>query len=220
MWIKNSLKSEMNEIVSFARNMYLTSLSMIPTKELDVNVLGWVTTMEVVGVYKIAKNFLAALWSFVDSVSLVCYPKIAELVHKKENRELQHFVILIRKVMLSVGVVLFLAGYIVVPMAIELLFDSNSDISGALFQIMSLGILIWAPFVWLNPLVLASGKADIMARSALLTALFLIILYPLAIVFYGGYGGAVITALSSPLTILFIYIPANRALNVSSLFKL
>jgi len=218
MVIRSALGADSKELVNFTKHMYLTSLSMVPTKELDVNILGWLTTMEVVGLYKIGKNFLAAIWSFIDAVYLVCYPKISYFVHNKQMLELKVFLILLRKAMFFMGVFLYFTGFLIVPHAINVFYGLNSDLSGDLFKIMSLGVLIWAPFVWLAPLVLAHGRADIISKGALLTAALLVFLYPVFIFCWGAYGGAIITALVSPLTVLLTYIPASKKLNLSPFF--
>ncbi len=209
------LKEEMTEVCVFSKHMYLSSLSMVPTKELDVNILGWVASMEVVGVYKVAKNFLAALWSFLDAVNLVCYPKISKLIHYGLGSELKEFILALTKYMFIAGIMLFILGFVGVPYALSIFFDNIGEEAASLFQIMSIGILFWAPFVWLNPFILASGRADVIAKGAMLAATVMIFLYPIFIVLFGSYGGAIINAISSPLTIFLIYKPLQDKIKMA-----
>jgi len=157
---------ERHRPMKFVRRNYFINLLSLPTKELDTVVLGAFATLEGVGVYRMAKNFMNAVWAVADPLHLVIYPELARLWHSDSRRQVFHF---IRKI--SVGLVLLalaiiVVSYPVVPYIIEVLVGAGFEESPTLFMIMVLSIIVWMPLCWIHPLFLASGRNDLSLRAA------------------------------------------------------
>ena len=99
-----SLKENYKGAAIMLRRLHLSSIASIPQKELDITILTVFSSPESIGIYRVAKNFVVALWAFVDGISLVIFPKITEL-HLKDNfTELRSMII---KLSLYTSLVLF-----------------------------------------------------------------------------------------------------------------
>ena len=198
------------EMRKFVTNTYLLSLTMIPTKDLDTNILGIFAPLHVVGVYKIAKSFMSAVWTVSDPIFLVVYPELARLWTRRAFGELRAFI----KRIVVVGGVSALAAYLVafatVPAIIVKLLGAGYAPAGSLFRWMTWGVVIWGPLVWVNPLLMAAGRPDLVLKSSLGTALATLALFWLVIPHAGALGAGIVSALATPIVLSFAIILGRR----------
>jgi len=192
-------------IKSFVKNSYFTSVSSIPTKELDISILGFYATPEVVGVYRMSKNFSAALWAFVDQIVLIVYADFARKFAQKN-------LLSIKKTIGVIGcssIVLFLVGwttaYIYLDNIIIFLLGEVYVDSVKLFLIIFAGAFIWGPLVWAAPLALTLNKPQIIFKASLLASILLVFLFFILTYYFGVLGTAIIYSLS-PILVSIILI--------------
>jgi O-antigen/teichoic acid export membrane protein len=193
------LKSYFGEMIRFAWNMYLFSLSSIPIKELDVIILGWFTSKEVVGLFKMAKNFMSAIWTICDPVFLVIYPELSKLWAQKNYRALRRLIFHLTKIMGIGGLILFAAAVITVPILITTLLGGEFHASSSMFLAMVWSVLFWAPLIWVNPLLFAAGRPSLSLCASTLNSLTVIILYLVFIPLGGGLAAAFVYGIHTPL---------------------
>ncbi len=205
------LAQRKNEIGRFAWNTYLLSLTKVPIQELDVIVLGWLTSHNVVGVYKVAKNFAIALWTMADSVYFVVYPEIAKLWTKRKINDLSSFVKRLTVLVGAVGSIAFSITFLIVPYFIQLIMGQEYAQAGILFRWMSWGILVWAPLIWVPPLLAAADRPDLNFKSSLIVAMATFALLPFTVVSWGATGAALVYALKAPLLMTLLLSFGKRA---------
>jgi O-antigen/teichoic acid export membrane protein len=195
------LKERLREMGRFVLNSYVASVSSIPTKDLDVNVLGLFTSAEGVGIYKMAKNFVSALWAASDPILYVIYPDLARLWARKEIPAIRAFV---KRLVVSLGaggVSFYVLTYFVVPMFIDAVLGGKFKGSGETFRYMAWFIVFWMPLIWVNPLFLAAGRSKLMMISSLTGNVIVLLLYILFIPRFGINGAAVAYAMGTPLSL-------------------
>lgn len=184
------LQARFAEMRSFALNMYGVSLAAIPTRDLDVNLLGSFSTASVIGTYKVARDFMAAIWQVSDPLLFVVYPEIAKLWTNKQFAMLRQFV---RQSVVGLGaaaVLLFATAYFAVPIFIERTLGPQFAEGGYYFRWMIWCILIWMPLLWVNPLLMAAGRANLFFRATLVASSVILIVDLLLIPRWGGDGAA------------------------------
>lgn len=189
------------ELRRFVTNTYLLSLTMVPTKDLDVNVLGLFVPLQVIGVYKLAKSFMSAVWTISDPIFLVIYPELARLWTRKAYGEIRIFLRRIALIAGSSGVILYLAACLIVPFVIVRLMGPSFAAAGPLFCWMTWGLCFWAPLVWLNPLMMAAGRPDLLLRASILAGIITALLYAVAVPLGGATAAATVSSFANPLVL-------------------
>lgn len=196
------LAERRTEIRKFVTSTYVLSLTMIPTKDLDLNLLGLFVPLQVVGVYKIAKSFMSAVWTISDPIFLVVYPELARLWTRRAMDEMRGFVKRITAVVGVSALLAYLGACIVVPIVIVQLMGEEFAGAGSLFRLMTWGLVFWAPFVWVNPLLLAAGRPDLVLKASLVGGILTLLIYFVAIPRWGAAGAAFVTALVNPIVLV------------------
>jgi O-antigen/teichoic acid export membrane protein len=196
------LHPRFKEIVKFVLNRYAASLIGIPTKSLDINLLGKFTSLEVVGLYRIAKNFTSAIWQLSDPAFYVIYPELAKLQQKKATPLLKLFIRRITLLCGLAGIVLTAVSVVAVPRVIDTFMGAGFGEAGQLFQLMVWSVLFWMPLLWVNPLLLSAGRPDLSLRATLFGSLATLLLLACLIPLWGGRGAALAYGMSVPLTLV------------------
>ncbi len=197
------LRPRLAEIARFARSLYFLSLTGIPTKELDVNILGYFAPLHVVGTYKIAKNFMTGVWALADPTLFVVYPELARMWSRKDLAAVKVFVHRLTAILGVCGVVIFVGAFAVIPRMIQYVLGNAFHQSGVIFCAMLWPVLIWFPLQWVNPLLMAAGRPDLTLRAAIAESVIVTIMYFLVIPKLGAIGAACVYALATPLVLLF-----------------
>jgi O-antigen/teichoic acid export membrane protein len=205
------LRERRSDIVKFVGSTYCSSLSMIPTKDLDINVLAMFTSLEVVGIYRIGKNFMAALWMLSDPAFLVVYPELARMWVRKEFAEIRRFVGMLTVVLGASALVAYALAFVIVPPVIVLLLGSQYAPAGEVFRWMTWGLVVWAPFVWLSPLILAAGRPELSLKSGMITAVFAALAQFAVVPRFGANGAAFVYALTNPVAVILLWTLGRHA---------
>jgi O-antigen/teichoic acid export membrane protein len=186
------------EIRRFVLNTYFLSITSIPVRNLDINLLGWFTSLEVVGVYRVAKNFMTAMFTITDPTFIVVYPELAKMWTKRQPAEMKVFIKKLTWMLGILALVLFVSTFLLVPQVIQLVMGKEFAGAGLLFRCMAWGILFWAPVMWANPLLMAAGRPDLTLKASLLGSVIILGLYLVCVPLWGGIGTALVNALSAP----------------------
>lgn len=200
------LRPLFREMIGFVRSTYFLSLSMIPTRDLDVNLLGYFVSKESVGVYRMAKNFMAAVWTLSDAAFLVIYPELARLWARGEQSVLWGFVKRVAVIMGAFGLLLYLGGCVGVPIVTHYVLGPSFDGTGRLFALMAWGLLFWAPMIWANPLLMAAGRPDLVLRSSVINSLVCLCLSLYTIPVWGTAGSAFTFSVANPIIAVLVLI--------------
>jgi O-antigen/teichoic acid export membrane protein len=142
---------------------YATSVIGAGSRELDITVLGAFVTPERVGVYRVAKNFLGAVWAATDPVFFALYPELARLWAGGQYKNLR---ILVRRLTAALGAVsVLLVGLlaIVVPRLAVIVFGPGFREAGPVFRVMIWCAAVWIPLMWAPALASVSGRTYISA---------------------------------------------------------
>ena len=199
------------EIARFFGYNYLRSLSSFAARDLDINMLGLFASAATVGVYKLARSGAVVLYQFADAAFLVSYPEIARFWSRQAFSELRRFVKRLAVVMGASGAVLYGASFFVVPWLIQRIMSPDYVEAGRLFRLMGWGILLWSPFVWAGPLLLAAGRPDLLLRCSLGTGGTVLVLYLAAGATIGAPGVAVVSALTHAVFVAIALWSGRRA---------
>lgn len=194
-----SLRPMLNEMFRFARNNYLVSILSIPTKDLDVNLLGQFGSLEQVGTYRVAKNFMSAIWALSDPAFYVVYPELARFWSRRAFDSIRQFLKRLSFLAGVSGIGLFILAVTTVPTVINLTLGNEYGESGRIFTILCWGILVWMPLLWVNPLALAAGRSDISLKAGLMSAIVSVISYIILIPTFGVTGAAITNAFGGTL---------------------
>jgi len=205
------LQPRLKEMRRFVASTYLSSLTSIPTKELDVTLLGVFSSTHVVGAYKMAKNFITAMWAISDPVFYVVYPELARLWTRMEFTAIRSFLKRLTIVLGAAGILVYLSAMAFVPMVIHHTLGQEYADSATIFRRMAWFILFWMPFLWIHSLFLAAGKPDLMLKASVAGSLITLILYFVFIPLWGGNGAAFAYALGTPMGLGFSFWVASRA---------
>jgi O-antigen/teichoic acid export membrane protein len=206
----SELKPVIGPMARFTASTYGLSIAQIPTKDLDVNLLGMMTSLEVVGAYRLAKTFMSAVWSLADPIFLAIYPEIAKLWARRDFPALRSFLKRSSLLFGAGGISMVGGAWLVVPIVIDLAMGPEFHESSGLFRWMVWGACLWMPFVWVNPLMLAAGRPDLTLWSAVIAAVVSLVLNLVAISFFAGQGAAIVYGFNTPL-VVFIALVLARA---------
>jgi O-antigen/teichoic acid export membrane protein len=196
------LRERFAEMRGFALSIYGASLAAIPTRDLDVNLLGGFSTAAVIGTYKVARDFMAAIWQVSDPLLFVVYPELAKLWTRREFRTLRGF---LRNCVLGLSAAalfLFAIAFLAVPPVITLTLGEQFAEGGSLFRSMAWCLVVWMPLLWVNPLLMAAGRANLFFRATLVASATTLLLDLLLIPNFGATGAAIAYAagvLASPI---------------------
>lgn len=206
------------EMKAFLRNNYFTGLLTIPGKELDTNLLGFFTTIENVGVYKIAKNFISSIWAITDPIHLVIYPECAKFWANNDQSGLYHFIGKVSGLLLVFSLCVIIGSSLVVPYIIQLFIGEEFSNASTLFVIMVSSIVIWIPLLWAHPIFLTAGRTDLALKASLAHSILSVLLYAFFIANYGMIGAAIAYAINAGLIacLQFYLVSSNSILKLTS----
>lgn len=200
-----------NGFLRFAKNMLITSWSMIPTKELDVVILGSLSSPHGVGLYKLAKNLLQAITVLFDSVQVICLPVFTRMIVAGDSAQLWRIIKLVTVLFGSAAFLIYGVGWFASEFILSFFIDEGAEHAAALFRLMSLGLLVWGPLFWISPFIIGRGRAELFSTASLLGMCTMGVLYFALGWLFHAEGLATATALSFPITLSFLFLVAKRA---------
>lgn len=201
----------------YAKNSYLAALWLIPTKEMDIAIVGYFGSLEAVGMYQLAKRFMLALEAISDIIVAVIYPEITKRWSRQEFASLGRFIrrasfCLALTGVVSVAVSMFGFGYV-----IELLIGPQYSGSVAVFRLMVWALMIRLPLEWLSPLLLAAEKPHLVQVGSFVSGVSTVLLFAILIPNFGAAGAALAYAFSSVILFIALLLLAIRSGVISKL---
>lgn len=191
-----ALKPEMPAIRHFLVHGYLSSLTSMPVRELDITLLGWFCPPAVIGAYAMAKRFVLAMEAATNTLYSVVYPVVARHWARGEVAAIRLLTRHLTAALSGVAVVGVLMAVWVVPLVIDGLLGSGYRDAGNYFRFMVAFMIFSLPFVWQQPLLLAQGRADLDFYCNLGTAVAVMVLYFAAVPVWGPPAAALIFAVT------------------------
>jgi O-antigen/teichoic acid export membrane protein len=184
------VRPQLRTMSVFAGNTYLLSLSGSVLRDLDVNALGWFTSLEVVGMYRVAKSFAALLSQVSDPVLFALLPELSRFWVREEYVRLKAFVLRITVLGAAAGVLMYAASALVVPWLIVHVLGRQFQGAGVLFQGMVWWVLVGMPFMWAHSLACAAGRPGLSLRASFASNGLALVLYLVLIPRFGGMGAS------------------------------
>ncbi|NOX50264.1 MAG: hypothetical protein GXP16_06975 [Gammaproteobacteria bacterium] len=217
-WRDPDVNAMIPEMKTFVRNNYLTGLLTIPGKELDINLLGFFTTVENIGVYKIAKNFISSIWAITDPIHLVIYPECAKFWANNDRAGLLYFIKKVSGFLLVFSLFVIVGSSPAVSYVVQLFMGDEFSKAGTLFIIMVSSIVIWIPLLWAYPIFLTAGRTDLALKASLAHSILSALLYVFFIARFGVIGAAIAYAVNAGLIACLQYylISRNSILQLTS----
>lgn len=217
-WQDKEIANSFPSIGRFVRNNYITGLLAIPSKELDMSILGLFTTTENVGIYKVAKNFIASIWAIADPIHLVIYPECAKFWAKADVVGLYKFVQKVTYFLIAFSALIIIGSWIAVPFFIDIFIGQEFSYASILFMIMVSSTIFWMPLLWVQPVFLATDRTDLALKVAFIHSVISTLMYFGLIYQFGLLGVAIAYALNSTVLALlkYYYVTKSRVLKLSS----
>lgn len=202
--------SKYKEIFSFTKYTWGSQVTALPIKELDLVIAGYFCTLIEIGNYKIAKQFLSAIWLLTDPLLTVIYPELIKRKISSSNLEIKSFISKLMILFFILGVCVYVFSYFLMPYVVITFFNQRYLNSVDYFKLLSICVCIWMPLLWANPLLLSSGKARVVFIISLLVALITLLTYPLLAYHFGIIGIAFTYTLGVSLSSIFSYISCKK----------
>lgn len=205
------------EMLAFARNTYLVSVTQLPLRDLDVAILGALVPNSAVAMYRMAKNFWIAVNLVFDPVYYAVYPEMARLWARGDRAELVGFLRKSVKMLASVTAAVAALAAVGVPVVLRIVFGERYDAAVPIFYVLLPGLFLWAPFVWVPGLLLAAGRSDLSLRAAFWGGVAVLGLCASLIPTLGTYGAAIAVGPgASVVTMLSLYMARAAGLLTAS----
>ena len=204
-----------SELYRFIRTNYLIGLSGLPIQSLDLNFLSYVAGAREVGQYRLAKTLMGLVGLVGDAAVQALQPELVVLWTQR-RKQLRIYL----KRLAFFGGLAGMGGYLVcvlfLPLFIRYTLGPGFELSAQLFFAMAWGVVAWSFFLWLNPILLAAGRIDLIQRGALLSGLVVLAAYLYMIPLKGVWGAAWVTGASWLIFVAFIGLFALLALREES----
>ena len=178
------------EMGKFVLSTYGLALTTIPARDLDITMLAWFYPLQVVGVYRMAKNFMGALWQLSDPFLFVVYPELARFWSRGDIIGLRAFLRRLTAGLGAAGLVLGLASFAIVPLIIDTLLGDSFSGAGTTFRWMAWSVVPWMLLLWVNPLLIAAGRPQLSLRAAIGGAILTLVMGLACIPVWGSNGAA------------------------------
>jgi len=188
------LREDLRRILGFVAYSNLSGTSRLVTARADVLVLGLFAGTRSVGLYRLARTVSDPLAGLFNSIYQAVYPEMSRMVHERDFDRVrglsERMKRMIATLVIPACIVVTLTAGWVVPWVF------GAGFSGAvpLVRIM-VWQLVWTPYLWLPGLLLAMGRARLVAAVNGLDALDYMLLLFLLVPAFGATGAAFATLL-------------------------
>jgi len=188
------LRGDLKRILSFVAYSNLTGTSRLVTGRADVLVLGLFSDPTSVGLYRLARTVSDPLAGLFNPIYQAVYPEMSRLVHERRFELARRLSERMRRIIASLVFPACILGTLMAGWAVPWVFGSDFRGAVPLVRIM-LWQLVWTPYLWLPGLLLAMGRARLVAAVTGLDALNYLLLLFLLVPPLGATGAAVATLL-------------------------
>ncbi|MCW7553160.1 oligosaccharide flippase family protein [Endozoicomonas gorgoniicola] len=149
------------EFLRFALYTNLNSTLVSSCKKADELIVAKVVSLEAIAILKIIKMLIAGIGKLVDSMYVVIFPELSQLVARKDFKTMRSVINKTQLLMTSFLVVIFLLAVLFSKFFIILFFGPDFKDAYTPFLIYLFGNFISVAYFYVQPLILALGKADL-----------------------------------------------------------
>jgi O-antigen/teichoic acid export membrane protein len=203
----STLQAEKTRILSFLRSTYLTGLGSSLSADADLLVLGLFRSQAEVGAYRLARQFITAIWAITDPIASAVYPEVVrQWLRARANFD--RFAARLSLLLGLGGLLVVGSAFVVVPWLIQASAGTGFSESGTLFRIMVLLTLPWITLLWLPFAYYAASRPGIVLASSTTSVGVGWLLYFALVPWWGGFGAAVgygVSVSAHPLLLLIGY---------------
>jgi O-antigen/teichoic acid export membrane protein len=101
-------KAKIVEMMTYGIPFTLATISAVGIKQIDSIMLGWYSTMSIVGIYTIAMFIPSIIEAPIPAVDKIAAPIISDAWFKKDHNDIRHIYFLSSKYLMLIGGILFL----------------------------------------------------------------------------------------------------------------
>lgn len=190
-------------------------------RELDVQLIGWLGSLEQVSLYRVAKTFAGAALQIVDPVVLLLMPQFSRHVAEKRFPALRLFILQVTAGFTIAGIVLGTIAHFIVPWLIPYLVGARYVTAGGVFRVILWCLVVTLPLLWIHALCMALGRPQLYLRASIAGVTVLIALSAILIPNGGAigaawaYGGGQITVAA----LAFLLVATDRRTPAGLLFR-
>lgn len=167
---------EWRPMVRFSSWIFVLSSTGIPTKQLDVLIVGSVISIEAAGIYKVIKQFLMAFVMLTNPIYDASYPQFANLIGGKDEEGAIRYAVRLGVVILAVAApvafVLAATSHLWLPVAFGLGYSQASAPLAVFLGFAVVGVATNP----VHPLSLAFGFARMSTIVSMVTAAIYLVL--------------------------------------------
>jgi stage V sporulation protein B len=192
--------TKMQNMRRFILANYYISILEIGFKDLDINMLGWLSSLESVGSYKIAKTFVALVGQVTDPMVFVLLPEFSKLYTKGLFRECASLIVRLSSILLGVSILSFICAWWTVPVFINLSLGAEYQSTGVTFRYMLWFLPVVMPLMWAHSLTCAANKPNLYLIASFTGNTISIMLYLVLIPPLSGIGAAITYAVGMSIT--------------------
>ncbi len=189
-------KNLLRDIRTFVLSTWGSQMASMPTKEIDVLLLAHYSTLREVACYKIARQFLGALWMITDPLMTVVYPEFVRLRYSGSMNAVKNLARKLSIYLGLVGAIIYIISILVVPYIVQYFLGPDYITVSSLYAILAFSVVVWMPLLWANPLILSCGGAKVIFFITLCVGAVTILSYFIAGYLFGVYGIATVSMLN------------------------
>lgn len=156
-----------DDLRTFLRHSWLSGIGLMPLRELDTMLLGFIAGPAAAGPYQVAKTMYTAADTTLGPLQLALQPRLAAAYHHGHGQRLARMV----RTICTWGVVFGCAVVLLVelagPAVIRALLEERYQAAIPALQVMILAFPFSAALLWVIPLCSAAGRPDLVARASI-----------------------------------------------------
>lgn len=175
-------------------------------KDADTTIVAFFLSIELVGVYRMAKNFVSIAWRLADPVYIVIMPLLTELVHGGENEKLQQLLSKLTRLLVLVAIAIYAISVVGTWVASYLFLGPEFALSAQVFPLMALWILVALPLIWTHPLTAAVGRPALQFKASVIASIVGLIGIASGAFLHGVWGAAAGLALAYTMPFFLCYL--------------
>lgn len=189
-WQLENPRAALREFLPFAFHTTLTETLKGIFANITILVLGGLRPPAEVSYFKVAQSAVSLTALVITPVRLVLYPRINEAWASDDLPQVRRY---IRQMALYGGGVSIAAGIAWLILArplLALLYGADFTPAAPLIWVLALGYVADNALLWMRPVVLAAGKANILTALSTVTALVRTVATVLLVLVFGVMGAA------------------------------
>lgn len=200
-----------NDIINYSIPLFFISIGVIIASDIDIIMLGLLSTNEEVGYYSISKHIITKLplMSFIIATGVM--PIFAKF-DNNNRKKLTKFLYSLLRIMLIVYSVIFLLMFLLSPYFIPFIFGTQYQNAIQIFQYLLPYSFIYSFSIVLSAFLTYQGLAKKRVKNLIFSTILNITLNYILIPKYGAIGAAISTSISYFPYVLLNWMDVRRVL--------